>query len=220
MERKRIAVDCFTVGPFMENCFILSNEEGKAVVVDPGDESEKIISHLEKNNLTPLVLLATHAHIDHIGAVEDLKKRYSVPFVLHKDDEGLLKMADEQSRMVGLSFGDIPEVDIFLKNENEVLTFDNFRFDVIHTPGHTRGGVCYKISDILFSGDTLFRNSIGRTDFPGGSYSQIMDSIINKIVPLGDDIRVFCGHGPDTTIGIERKNNPFILDPEQYKNIL
>lgn len=220
MEGKGITVECLTVGPFMENCFIVSGDDGKAMLVDPGDEAQRIISVLESRKLEPVGLLATHAHIDHIGAVADLKKKYSIPFILHKEDEELLRKADEQAEMVGLAFGEVPSVDIFLKNEKEKLDFGKFTVNVIHTPGHTRGGVCYRMGDILFSGDTLFRSSIGRTDFPGGSYDAIMDSILNRVLPLGDSIKVCCGHGPDTEIGIEKTINPFILDPEQYKNIL
>jgi len=220
VEGTGITVECLTVGPFMENCFIVSGMDGKALLVDPGDEAEKIISALENRKLEPLALLATHAHIDHIGAVADLKNKYSIPFILHQEDEELLNKADEQAKMVGLAFEKVPSVDIFLKSEKEELNFEKFAVSVIHTPGHTRGGVCYGISDILFSGDTLFKSSIGRTDFPGGSYDSIMDSILNKILPLGDRVKVYCGHGPETEIGIEKTTNPFILDPEQYKNIL
>ena len=220
MEGKGMTIQCLTVGPFMENCFIVSEDDGKALLVDPGDEAEKIISVLENRKIVPLALLATHAHIDHIGAVADLKKEYSIPFMLHQDDAELLSLADEQAEMVGLAFGEVPSVDIFLKNKKEEINFEKFTVNVIHTPGHTRGGVCYRISDMLFSGDTLFRSSIGRTDFPGGNYDSIMDSILNRILPLGDTVKVHCGHGPDTEIGIEKTTNPFILDPEQYKNIL
>jgi len=220
VEGKRIDVGCLTVGPFMENCFIVSDGSGNALIVDPGDEAERIIAEIDGKDLKPLALLATHAHIDHVGAVADLKRKYSIPFILHQEDEELLKKADEQAAMVGLTFGEIPSVDIFLQGKKEEMSFDTFNIDVIHTPGHTRGGVCYKVSDILFSGDTLFKSSIGRTDFPGGSYSAIMDSIINGILPLGDKIRVYCGHGPQTEIGIEKNSNPFILDPDQYKDIL
>ena len=219
MEGKRMNIDCLIVGPFMENCFLVSKESGEAIIIDPGDDEETIISLIKKKNLNPLAILATHAHIDHVGAVNRLKKDYGIPFYLNAADLKLLSSLNEQASMVGFSFGEIPSVDNFLK-EDSALEIGGFQIEVICTPGHTQGGTCYKFGNFIFTGDTLFHGSIGRTDLPGGNYNQIMSSIMKKLVPLSGNTIVHCGHGENTTIENEKKSNPFILDPERYRGIL
>ena len=204
------------VGPFGENCFILSKEDKSSILIDPGDEAEEIINFIKRKKLKPVAIFCTHAHIDHVGGVKEMKEYFNIPFYIHKEDLALLKSIKAQAESVGLECGPVPDVDMFLK-DSETVTAGGFEVKVLHTPGHTPGGVCLKIDKKLFTGDTLFAGSIGRSDLPGGSYNQLIESIENKILPLEDDIEVFPGHGKRTTIGQERHANPFLIDPDRYR---
>jgi len=213
-----IRVDCLTVGIFAENCFILSKKNNDAIIIDPGAEAKDIIAFIERKELKPLAILCTHAHLDHVDAVGELKSYFKISFYLHKDDMVMLRSIKMQASAIGLGANDPASVDNFLK-DSEVVTIKGFKIRVLHTPGHTPGAVCLLIEGMLFSGDTLFAGSIGRTDLPGGSYDMLIESIQKKILPLGDDIKVFPGHGPSTTIGEERQNNPFLIDPYRFRGM-
>ena len=207
-----LKVEVITNGPFVENALILWDEETReAVIVDPGDEPERISGAARVLALTVKEILCTHAHIDHVGAVAPLKDLLEVPFALHRAEEPVLKSMGPQARMFGLSSSDVPTVDRWLEEGDEVQV-GTIRGRVIHTPGHTPGGCCFFFPSekVLVAGDTLFQGSIGRTDLPGGSFEQINRSIKEKLYVLGDDVVVYCGHGPRTTIGMERRHNPFV----------
>ena len=181
------------VGPYQSNCYILGcDKTKKGVVIDPGDEAVRIINEISRNGLQILQILITHGHVDHVGAASDLKKITKAPVLIHPlDAPGLGFPAD----------GDL--------REGEKVKVGSYTITAIHTPGHSQGGMCFSAPGAVFTGDTLFTGSIGRTDFSGGNYHQLIQSVINKIFPLGDDIRVYPGHGPASTIGRERLTNPF-----------
>lgn len=207
------------VGPLQCNCTIVGDRaSGEAVVIDPGDEPEKILRALGELALTPVVLLHTHAHFDHIGGSRRLKEATSALLRLHAADLPLYDALPEQAAHFGLRADpplppDAPVVD------GETIRFGAHALTAIHTPGHTPGSTCYRLEGepgelgalgVLFSGDTLFRRSIGRTDLWGGDTETILASIRERLYRLPDDLPVVCGHGPGTTIGEEKRANPFV----------
>lgn len=200
-----------------ENTYILSDDSGEAVIVDAGNYSDRenrtITQYLETNSLKPVMLLNTHGHIDHIVGVDYLKEFYGIPFAASSEDDFLISTAKVHGRLYGFDLAQSPSIDIDISKES-VIKFGESSLEIIHTPGHSPGGVCIynKESRILITGDTLFRGSIGRTDLPGGDYNKLMRSILGKIVPLGADVSIFPGHGESSTIGHEVENNPFIAE--------
>lgn len=209
---KKLIVAWATVGPFQENSYVLGDPETKdAILVDPGDEPEAIEALLEKEGLTPRYILNTHAHIDHVGAVAHFQRERSLPFHLHPGDREWLESLPLQGRMFGVPTSDVPKVDGWI-SDGDVFEFGTKRIEVIHTPGHSPGGCCLWLpaDRVLITGDTLFAGSIGRTDFPGGSLEVLVASIRDRIFPLGDDVTFYSGHGPPSTLGEERLNNPFV----------
>ncbi|HEX8711415.1 MAG TPA: MBL fold metallo-hydrolase [Terracidiphilus sp.] len=207
-------LETFPVGPLACNCTILGDEEaGEAIVIDPGDEVSRIRRRLSDHGLALKQILITHAHIDHVGGALKLKRLTGAPIFLNQDDLPLLKMMPVQADWLGV---DTPETAPPDEPLTEGLTVGLSRYParVIHTPGHTQGSVCLHFAPMkmLIAGDTLFAGSIGRTDLPGGNYGQIIESIQTRLLPLPDDTRVLPGHGPETTIGEERKSNPFLLN--------
>lgn len=204
-----MAVKVLTVGPLAENCIIYS-KGNRCIIFDPGDEGDKIVEYIKQNSFEPLYILNTHGHFDHIGAVRYLQKYFNIPFYLHSDDNYLIKSSAE-SILFAFIRVEVPEKICFL-NDNEIIKFEDEEFLVIHTPGHTKGSVCFynSKSNILISGDTLFNNSIGRTDLPGGDYNSLIDSIRNKLFLLPENTIVYPGHGIETNIGFEKAYNPFL----------
>ncbi len=195
------------VGPMYQvNCYIVGNDE-KVLVIDPGDEADKIIKAIGNRKVE--YILNTHLHVDHIGAVEALREKYGTPFGVHKSEKPAI--SDPVKNLSAYTGGavSLKEADLYFE-DNEEIDFLGTKIKVLHTPGHTEGGCCYIIDDNVFTGDTLFNMSIGRTDFPGGNYKKIIESIKKKLMPLGDDIKVYPGHMGDSTIGFERDNNPFL----------
>jgi glyoxylase-like metal-dependent hydrolase (beta-lactamase superfamily II) len=203
-----------SVGPFQSNCIILACKKTKeGVVIDPGDEPENIIQVIKTNKLRIGHILITHGHLDHVNAVSAIKNYTNGIIALHKEDEPIYKTLEQQAEKFGLYATNPPPVDMFL-NHNTQIRFGDYVIETIHTPGHSPGGVCFKIlkgdSVILFCGDTLFAGSIGRTDLWQGSFETLIDSIKTKLLIFPDDTEVYPGHGPKTTIGDERHNNPFL----------
>jgi len=200
------------VGPLEVNCYIIAPASGtEAVVIDPGDNGETILGILQEEQLTLTAILNTHGHFDHIGANRLLKEKTGAPILIHEKDAPLLPAAGEHARLFGMAGTPSPEADRFVR-DGEALTFGELTFEVYHTPGHSEGGVCYRTGNHLFTGDTLFAASIGRSDLPGGSFRDLMVSIQNRILPLGDGIAIYPGHGPASTIGREKRTNPFLAD--------
>ncbi len=194
------------------NCSICGEENSRdAFLIDPGDETERILSTLDRIGLKTRGILLTHAHIDHTGAVAALQQITGAPVHLHPDDSDLAAHAATQAAMTGLPSPERFKVQKTL-TDGDVLELGDLKFHVLHTPGHSPGSVCFWVPSekILFSGDTLFRGSIGRTDLPGGDGRRILDSIREKLLPLPDETRVFPGHGPGTTMEQEKWSNPFL----------
>ena len=209
-------VESLAVGPFFKNGFVVGCEETKeAVLIDPGDEVAALLSFAERSGLTIRHILLTHAHVDHITGVAAAKRALGVPVSLHRDDLFLYERAVEMGAMFDLKVEPQPPIDLFY-TPGHAIAFGTYEARVHHTPGHCPGGVCLQIGKTgtsgteLFVGDTLFAGSIGRTDLPGGDYDTLIASIRNVLFPLGDDAVVHSGHGPDTTIGQERRTNPFL----------
>lgn len=198
------------VGPIMANCFILGCEETlEAVVIDPGDEADRILMALVESKLTLKYIINTHGHFDHVGANKPLADATGAPILIHALDAPMLNQIAASAANWGLAGDNSPAPEKLL-DEGDTVTFGNITLTVIHTPGHTPGGISLKTGEHVFVGDTLFQGSIGRTDFPGGSFETLRDSIQKKLFVLGDEVQVYTGHGPQTTIGHERINNPFV----------
>ncbi len=209
-------VETFAVGPLQCNCTILGCEAtGEAIVVDPGAEPERILEVLRAHDLTATALVHTHAHLDHVGATGPVKGAFDgVPEIaLHRGDLWLYDNVPMQARMLGLGGVEVPPPpDRWLDHGDTVTWGAAGSAEVIHTPGHTPGSVCFKVDGLraVFTGDTLFAGSIGRTDLWGGSYEGILRSIEERLAPLDPDTLVVAGHGPSSTIGDERRSNPFL----------
>ena len=200
------------VGLFQENCYIIgSRETGEAICFDPGDEVDEIRALAREMKVKIVKIACSHAHLDHIMAVRPLKEETGAPFLLHGADVGLARQMPESAlRMLGRHELPAPEPDHLLADGDDV-EIPGISLKVLHTPGHTQGSICLYGGGMLFSGDTLFQDSIGRTDLPGGSFPQIMDSIVSRLMTLPDETIVRPGHMDQTTIGAERANNPFVL---------
>ena len=200
-----------TVGLLEVNCYILGDEETReAVVIDPGGDEDEILDTLKQNNLQLKLIIDTHGHFDHVDANQPLKDATGAQIAIHEADaQMLLKPSAEAMFFTGNRLR-LSEADILLK-EGDVLTFGTYRLKVLHTPGHTPGGISLLLEGhtYVYVGDLLFAGSIGRTDFPGGSFDALINAVRTKIFPLGDNYSVYPGHGPVTTVGQERQYNPF-----------
>lgn len=208
----------FVFNPIQENTYVVWDATGECAVIDAGNlsarEDNALVNFITEHKLRPVLALNTHGHFDHIAGVEFLRTTYDIPFAMSGKDAFLLGAAASSARMYGVEVREAPaKIDRDLDSLSEI-GFGDTRFEIITTPGHTPGHVSLyePQSKTLFTGDTLFRESIGRTDLPGGDYSWIMRSIIEKILPLGDETKVYPGHGGQTTIGHESLYNPFIVE--------
>ena len=181
------------VGAFQANCYILGHPESReGLVIDPGAEPLRIIQEIARSRLKITTILITHAHMDHTGGAGELRRITKAPVLVHALDAPRLGARPDGT----------------LSDGHEII-LATYRIKVIHTPGHSPGGVCFQAPGAVFTGDTLFAGSIGRTDFPGGDHLGLIQRVVDKIFPLGDDLRIYPGHGPASTIGHERRNNPF-----------
>ncbi len=204
------------VTPFQQNCTVLWCENTRrAAIVDPGGEAERILGLVEALKLEPEQILLTHGHLDHVGGTADVANRLGIPIVgPHREDSFLIHALPTQCQMFGLPPVNEFEPDRWLETGDSVKVGDQ-RLEVLHCPGHTPGHVVFfdRAGRLAQVGDVLFRGSIGRTDFPRGNHQQLLDSITQRLFPLGDDVRFISGHGPMSSFGDERRTNPFVGDP-------
>jgi hydroxyacylglutathione hydrolase len=201
------------VGPLQCNCSIIGDETThEAMVIDPGDDIEDILAVIHQHKLDVKQIVITHAHIDHVGGAMKLRALTGAPILLNQNDYALLKMLDVQATWLGMAAPDEVAIEASI-GDGESLQAGSLTANVIHTPGHTEGSVClyFPAEKLLIAGDTLFARSIGRTDLPGGSFEKIMRSLHDRVLTLPDDTVVIPGHGPRTTIGEEREENPFLV---------
>jgi len=210
-----IQIKIFVFNSFQENTIILYDETGEAVIIDAGCQNEDEIAALNNfimsQKLKPVQLLGTHGHIDHILGNGHLKDQYQMDYRAHEGDQFLIENATQQGSMFGLDIKKPPLPDSFLI-DSELIHFGNSELEVIHLPGHSPGGVGFycKAQGFIVVGDVLFSHSIGRTDLPGGDYEQLINSITSRLLILPEKTIVYPGHGPQTTIGEEKRNNPFL----------
>ena len=205
-------LEMLTVGPFQENCYVIGDQEtGVGAIIDPGDEAARIALAVEQTNLEITQILITHAHIDHVGAVAALVDEYGCPVLMHAEAEPMLGQLPTQAMMMGLRFGKAPAVDHHIEDEASIEVGD-LQLRSLYTPGHAPGHIAFYIESegLLLSGDALFAGSVGRVDLPGGSMEVLMHSIEERLLTLPDETSVYPGHGPKTTIGTERRHNPFL----------
>ena len=201
-------ISCFVTTPFASNCFVL-REAGEALVVDPGEATPEVLRAIQGDRVKAIV--NTHGHCDHSGGNAPMIARTGAELLCHRDDLFLLRMLEDQGRMFGVPFQASPDPDRFLE-DGDILTVGVSTLTVRHTPGHSPGHVVLVGDGFVIVGDVLFQGSIGRTDLPGGSHSQLLQSIRDTLLTLPDDTVVYCGHGGPTTIGEERQTNPYLVD--------
>lgn len=197
-------------GSFQENCYLVWDDSTQhGVLVDPGDEPERILAAVRAKGVTVDGIFNTHGHLDHASAVALLVRELKVPFAIHPGDRPLIEGIPQQARFFGFPVTEAPVIDRELQ-DGDRFAIGGYSATVLHTPGHTPGGCCFHVENLVFVGDTLFCGSVGRTDLPGGSYSELIRSIQTRLLPLDPNTKVLSGHGPATTIGFEQKHNPFL----------
>ncbi len=208
-------IESFTFNPVQENTYILHNESKKCIIIDPGcyfeHEKEKVISFIESHDLTPVMLINTHCHLDHVFGNKPMAEKYNLTLQAHKLEKDILDLAPASGLMYDLPF-DNYQGQITWLEEGDIIRLDDDELEIIHVPGHSPGSICLycKAQKFLIGGDVLFQHSIGRSDIPGGDGPALVRNIQSKIFPLPDDVVVYSGHGPTTTIGEEKRNNPFL----------
>ncbi|OIP41870.1 MBL fold metallo-hydrolase [Candidatus Desantisbacteria bacterium CG2_30_40_21] len=203
-------VDTLIVGELRVNCYIISHEDSReCIIIDPGENGERILQFLEEKGLTPIYIINTHGHSDHIGANLFIAEQTGAKILIHQNDAKMLH--DPISNLSSfLSNPAVSKQADYILEDGEILEISGITIEVVHTPGHTKGGICLKIDNYLFTGDTLFAGGVGRTDFPSGSHKTLMESIGKRLMTLSDEITIYPGHGESSTIGMERRNNPFL----------
>ncbi len=203
-------VETIIVGPIEVNCYVVScKKTNQAVVIDPGDNADDILGVIRSRSFELKYIFLTHGHFDHLGGVAPIKKATDAQVLMHKSDQALVDSAPAQAELFGLSAPEEFDVDRYI-DEGDVIEFGHLKTSVLATPGHTPGSVCYQFEKGVFVGDTLFYGGVGRTDLDGGNFELLVRSIKSKLFVLPDEMKVFCGHGPTTTIGREKKYNPFV----------
>jgi hydroxyacylglutathione hydrolase len=211
-----LKIQKFTFGPFQENTYVLHDSTKECAIVDPGcysaSEEIELSNFIKQAGLIPVLLLNTHCHVDHVAGNSYVYEKFGLKPVMNELDLPVLLMQEQVSKMYGLPCNISPEPEKFI-NEGDQVKFGKTLLDVLFTPGHCPGHVTFfhRESKIIVSGDVLFYNSIGRSDLPGGDHDTLIRSVKTKLFPLGDDIRVYSGHGPETTIGHEKRTNPFLV---------
>lgn len=209
---ERIGIQCFTLGPFAQNCYLLVGPSGRrAAIVDPGFDSGLLLEPLEERGLELEWIINTHGHVDHVAGNRFFKQRTAARLIIHPADAGLLGEVESHARMFGLEAENSPPPDARFA-EGEPFLFDGVVMNVFHTPGHSPGSVCLGWDSQLLVGDTLFRGSVGRSDLPGGSHEVLVASIRRKLFSLPGETVCLPGHGPETTLAEERRSNPFVSD--------
>jgi hydroxyacylglutathione hydrolase len=197
------------LGMFASNCYVVGDESSKdGMIIDPGAEADQIMRVVGDLGLNIKLIVLTHGHMDHVGALKEVKEATGAQIAIHADDASSLQ-GNIMRHVFSRSSESLPPADVLLK-EGDTVDIGELHFQVLHTPGHTPGGICLLAEGIVFTGDTLFNFGIGRADFPGASYDQEIESIRTRLMPLPDNTIVCPGHGPDTTIGVERQFNPFL----------
>jgi glyoxylase-like metal-dependent hydrolase (beta-lactamase superfamily II) len=200
------------VGPVAANCFVIGDEEsGDGAIIDPGGDAGKILDVVKETGLTIRFILATHGHFDHNAGVTELKRDLDVDFLLHREDLMFVQRSKGSAMNWGIVIEQVPDPDGYI-DDGDILKLGTLELEIIHTPGHSPGGISFYIEkeNVLFSGDTLFQGSIGRTDFEGGSMAVLAASIRERLYTLPDSTIVYTGHGPQTTIGDEKRHNMFV----------
>ena len=211
-EKKPIDINIITVGPFSMNSYIVNDPDTKdAIFIDPGTEAKRLIHKVEELKVDPKFIIITHCHIDHIADSILIQEHFDIPFYIHEEELPLLESLPEQALSLGLSHSGIPKSVKFIK-EGSQIKFGHLTAKIIHTPGHSPGGISVLFTGHIFVGDLLFKDSIGRSDLYKGNFDQIIHSIKTKLLKLDDDTKVYPGHGPVTTIGREKKKNPFLQE--------
>lgn len=208
-----LTIHTYPLGPIQTNCYIVNDHEGNCLIFDPGDEAERIIRHIDEKELRPVAILLTHAHFDHIGAVDGVRDQFGIPVYIHEEEREWLSnpALNGSAKYAGLPNIQNREADFNLRQEGK-MTIGSFEFEVRHTPGHSPGSVSYIFEDSGFAvvGDTLFKQSVGRTDLQGGNTSVLLSSIHDKLLMLNDETIIYPGHGPATTVEDEKDANPFL----------
>lgn len=210
-----ISIKSFVFNPFQVNAFLLYSKEGECIIVDAACQSDeeirKVELFIEDNNLRPKALVNTHGHVDHLPGVKYFREKYNIPFYMHERDEFLIDNALVHGKVFGFDIEQPPKPDRYLQESEELHLGEN-EIRILHVPGHSPGSVVLHLVNekVILSGDVLFNRSIGRTDLPGGDYNQLISGIQNKLLILDEDITVFPGHGPSTTIKEEKNLNPFL----------
>lgn len=210
-----IEVKKFMVNPLQENSYVIADETGRCIFVDPGfyfpEEQEEVREYISENNLKPQCIANTHCHFDHMMGVEFIRNTYNIPFIVHAGDAFWVDKAVEQGAMFGFEMSPVGQPDSFFKAGKPLMLGDS-SLEVIQVPGHSPGHVVFysKTDGILIAGDVLFYGSIGRTDLPGGDYNTLITNIKEKLFRLPGETKVFCGHGPETSLDFEKNSNPFL----------
>jgi glyoxylase-like metal-dependent hydrolase (beta-lactamase superfamily II) len=206
-----LTLETIVVGAIDVNCYIVGCEtHGKAAVIDPGDNSKTILDFIKSKGFKIAYIINTHAHADHVGANGKIKESSGAPLLIHKGDSDFLTSEENREMAAFYGVSPSPKADGLLSDGDIIEICPDISFKVIHTPGHSQGGICLLYNGFLFTGDTLFAGSVGRSDLHGGSHSDLISSIKNKLMVLDDKIKVFPGHGPSSTIGEEKEYNPFV----------
>ena len=204
-----LTIRSFAVMPFDENCYVVSDNTGEGVVIDPGGMASTILEYIREAKLSIKAVLNTHGHCDHIGADDAIRDATEAPLYIHKEDAPMLdNMRLNLSAFMGFKVLSRPAE--HLLSEGDKISFGQSALEVLHTPGHTTGGICFIGDGVAFTGDTLFAGSIGRSDFPGGSEVELIGNIKKKLLALPDETKVYAGHGPSSEIGWERTHNPYL----------
>lgn len=205
-----IHVERIVTGPFQENSYVVWQDGlPSCLFIDPGDDEDNLISFIQTKDLSPIAIVNTHAHLDHIGAVDSLKSSFNIPFYLHPNEKPVLDGYERDCAFFGMNPKTTPQVDHWFGRDS--FSIDSFNIKLVETPGHTPGGTCIVIGDHVFTGDTLFAGSVGRTDLPGGNWDTLENSLVVAMKNIPHDYILHPGHGPATTLKNEMNQNPFLI---------